>query len=133
MLQPPRLKYHMKTIGIDQSLIISALFEQICLQRIKKSYKHARKCEDQQQFKDVLEASMVSTIEVLTNNRPKYPCTPTTLNKPSARKSLYIFTNILDVKKKTAIRQVGAAKSKRKTIKAGTTLWSLDQSKTEIQ
>ena len=31
MLQSPPLKYHMKTIGIDQSLSNSDLFEQICL------------------------------------------------------------------------------------------------------
>ena len=36
MLQPPHSKYHMKTIGIDQSLIKSAFFEQKCLQKIKK-------------------------------------------------------------------------------------------------
>ena len=38
-----------------------------------------------------------------------------------------MFTNILDVNKKTADRQVGAAKSKRKLIKFGNTLWALKQ------
>ena len=46
--------------------------------------------------------------------------TPTPVNKPSAIKSLCLFTNILYVKNKTDIRQVGAAKSKRRAIKAGT-------------
>ena len=32
-----------------------------------------------------------------------------------------MFTNILEVKKKTAYRQVGSAKSKRKAIKFGNT------------
>ena len=50
--------------------------------------------------------------------------TPTT-KKPSYRKSLRLFTNILDVKKKTAIRQVGASKLERKAIKAGTKPWEL--------
>ena len=45
---------------------------------------------------------------------------PTTVKKPSTRKSLCLFTNILYVKNKTDIRQVGAAKSKRRAIKAGT-------------
>ena len=36
-----------------------------------------------------------------------------------------MFTNILDVKKKTATRQFGAATSKRKAIKYGTTPWAL--------
>ena len=63
MCRAPRIKYHVKTIGINQSLRNIALFEHICLQNIKKLYKHALKCDDQQQFKDILEASMVSTPE----------------------------------------------------------------------
>ena len=51
--------------------------------------------------------------------------TPTPVKKPSDRKSLCLFTNILDVKKKTSICQVGDAKSKRKAIKSGTTPWAL--------
>ena len=47
--------------------------------------------------------------------------TPPTIKKTSARKSLCISTKILDTKKKTSTRQVGADKSKRKTIKSGTT------------
>ena len=47
--------------------------------------------------------------------------TSTPVKKPSARKSLCLFINTLDVKKKTAASQVGAAKSKRKAIKYGTT------------
>ena len=43
--------------------------------------------------------------------------TPTSVKKPSA--------NILDVKKKISTHQVRAAKSKRKSIKAGTTPWAL--------
>ena len=42
----------------------------------------------------------------------------TQVKKPSARKSLCLFTNILDVKKKNAICPVGSAKSKRKEIKS---------------
>ena len=53
---------------------------------------------------------MVSTPEVFTNNNPRYTMTPPTLNKPTARRSLFLFTHILNVKKKTAKRQVGAAK-----------------------
>ena len=44
--------------------------------------------------------------------------------KLSARKSLCLFTNILNVKKKTAKRRVGAAKSKRKSMKVGNRLWT---------
>ena len=45
---------------------------------------------------------------------------PTPDKKPSARKTLCLFTNILYVKKRTAIRRFGAAKSKHKAIKEGT-------------
>ena len=53
---------------------------------------------------------MVSTSELFTYNSPRYPMTPTPVKKPSARKSLCLFTNILDVKKKLSIRQFVASK-----------------------
>ena len=68
---------------------------------------------------------MVSTPEGFTNNTPIYPMTPPTLKKPSAGKSLCLFTNILDVRNKTAKRRVGAAKSNLKANKSGTKIWSL--------
>ena len=61
---------------------------------------------------------MVSTTEGFNNKSPIYPITSTSINKPSAQKALCLFTNIAEVKK-TAYRQVGAAKSKRKAIKFG--------------
>ena len=125
MLKSPLLKDHAKTIDIDQSLINNALFEQKCIQNIKKLYKHAVKCDYQQKFKDILEADMVSTNEGFTNKSPISTMKLTPVNKPSARKSLCIFTDILDVTKKNDIRQVGADKSNRKTSKPGTTPWTL--------
>ena len=50
---------------------------------------------------------------------------PTTVKKPSTRKSLCLFTNILYVKNKTDIHQFRSTKSKRKAIKSGTTPWAL--------
>ena len=38
MLQSPRLKYNMKTIGIDQSFRNSTIFEHRCLKNISKLY-----------------------------------------------------------------------------------------------
>ena len=61
MLQSPRLKYHVKTIGIDQFLCNNDFFKHKFLQNIKKLYKHAGKCDDQQQFKNFIEAGMVYT------------------------------------------------------------------------
>ena len=61
MLQSPRLKYHVKTIDIDQTLKNNDIYEHRCLQNISKLYKHAGKCDDQQQSKYIIEATMVST------------------------------------------------------------------------
>ena len=60
LLQSPRIKDHMRTIGIDQSLINSALFEHMCLQNIKKLHKYTGKCDYQQQLKEIIEDAMVS-------------------------------------------------------------------------
>ena len=38
MLQSPRLKNHVQTIGIDQSLSNNAIHEHKCLENIKKLY-----------------------------------------------------------------------------------------------
>ena len=52
---------------------------------------------------------------------------PTTVKKPSAQKALCMFTNILDVNKKTSYRRVGADKSKSKAITYGNTPRALKQ------
>ena len=75
---------------------------------------------------------MVSTPERLTDNSTIYPTTPTTVKKPSTRKSLCLFINILYVKNKTVIRQVGADKSKRNATKVGNTPWESKQTNTKI-
>ena len=68
---------------------------------------------------------MISTPEGFTYNIRRYPMNQTPVNKPSTRKSLRIFTNILDVKNKTAIYQVRDSNSKRKAIKVGSTIWAM--------
>ena len=61
MLQSLCLKDHLQTIGIDQHLSNNDPYKHKCLEKIKKLYKHAGKCGNQQQFKDILEADMVYT------------------------------------------------------------------------
>ena len=51
---------------------------------------------------------MVSTPEEVTYDSPHVPMTSTQVKKLSTKKSLRLFTNILNVKKKTAKRRVGA-------------------------
>ena len=77
MLQSTRLKHHMKTIVIDQSVGNRASFEHIFLNNIKNIYQHAGKCDDQQKFKDILEAAMVSTSEERTDESPSLLITQT--------------------------------------------------------
>ena len=103
MLQSPQLKYHVHTIDIHPSLSNNAIYEHKCLKNIKRLYKQVGKCDDQQKFKDILEASMVSTTEGFTNNSPISPMKPTPVKKPIARKPLCMFTNILDVNKKNLL------------------------------
>ena len=95
----------MKTIFIDQSLFKFASFEHKCLNNIKKIYQHADKCDDQQNLKDILYAAGI------TFDSPSLPMTSTTVKNPSAGKSLRLFTNIFDVKKKTTERRIVFAKS----------------------
>ena len=98
MLKSPRLKDHVQTIAVDQSLSKNAIYEHKCLENIKTVYEQASKCDEQQQFKDILEADMVSTPEGFTDNIPISPITSTPIKKLSAQKSLCLFTNILEVK-----------------------------------
>ena len=55
MLKLLRLKYHTKTIGIDQSLKNRPSVEHKILNSIKKKYQHAGKCDDQQNLKDIID------------------------------------------------------------------------------
>ena len=50
--------------------------------------------------------------------------TSTPVKKPSASKSLCLLTNILDVKPKIEKRRFVAAKSRRKAMKVGNSLWT---------
>ena len=86
------------------------------MNNIKNIHQHAGKCDDQKNLKDILDANMVSTPEEIKNYSPIFNMTKTTVKKPSARKSLCLFTNILSVKKKTAKCHVRAAKSKRRAM-----------------
>ena len=67
---------------------------------------------------------MVYTPYKLTDISPSLRITQTTVKKPSAIKSLCLFTNIFNVKNKTTKHRVESAKSKRRAIKFGNILWS---------
>ena len=94
------------------------------MNNIKKIDQHSGKCDDQQNLKDIIDAAILSTPEWVTENSPNAHMTSKPVKKPSARKSLCLFTNILDVQPKTAKRRFVAAKSKRKTMKVCNSLWT---------
>ena len=78
LLHSERLKKHMVIIGVDQSLSNSYLYEHRYLENIKILCKSAGKCDDQHQYKAIIEASMVYTPEGFTKNskmsyRPPVP------------------------------------------------------------
>ena len=98
MLQSSRLGDRMKNIGIYQSLFTKSSFEHRFINNIKKMYQHVGKCDDQQNFKDIIDADIVSTPEGVTDNSPNVPLKSAPLKKPSASKSLCFFTNIFDIK-----------------------------------
>ena len=79
---------------------------------INKLYTSAGKCDDQLHFEAIIEVEMIFTHEICTDNSTMSPGTSVIVKKCSARKSIRLFTEVLDVKKKTSISQVGAAKSK---------------------
>ena len=114
----------MNTIGIDQSLCKRSYFEHKFLNGIKKIYQHAGKCDEQQNLKYILDADMMLTPEGVKYESPNVPITSTPVKKLSARKSLCLFSNILNDKKRTSKRRIGAAKSKRRSIKVGNSLWT---------
>ena len=64
---------------------------------------------------------MVSTPEGFTYNSPISPIKSTPVKKPSAIKSLCLFTYILYAKRKTSTHRFGSSKSKLKAIKYGNT------------
>ena len=132
MLQSSRLEDHMKTIGMDQSSFTRSYFEHRCMNNIKKIYQHAGKCNDQQNLEDNIYAALLSTPEGVTDNSPNVNMKSTPVKKPSARKSLCIFTKILDVKPKTAKRRFVAAKSRLKSTKVGNRLWTKKQNEKSI-
>ena len=71
----------------------------------------------------MIEAAMMSTPEVCTNNSPMIPNPPVSNKNPSTRKSLRQLTETLDVKHKTDVWRFGAGKAKRKSIKKRNALW----------
>ena len=85
----------MVTIGVDQSLRNSEMYEHRFMENMMKLYKYSGKCDDQQHLKDIIEATMVSTPEGFTDNSTMSPIQYMTVKNPSERKSLRQFLDTL--------------------------------------
>ena len=99
-------------------------FEHRCMNNTKKIYQHAGNCDDQQNLKDVLEAALLYNPEGFTDNSPNVHMLSAPVKKPSASKSLCLFTNILDVKPTTEKRRFVSAKSRHKAMKVCNSPWT---------
>ena len=100
------------------------MYEHRCPENIKKLYTSSVKCNYQLQFKVIIEASMVTTPEIFTDNIPMSPGPPVIFKTYSAIKSLRLFIEVFYFKRKISFRRVGDSKSKRKSTRAGIMLWS---------
>ena len=100
----------MVIIGMYKLLSNSDLYEHRCLENIKKLYKSAGKCDDQNQQKEIIEAAMVSNTEGFTDNSPISSGSYVTVKQPNTWKTLCQFSETLDIKPNTAVCRLCAAK-----------------------
>ena len=103
LFRSDRLKQKIVTIGIDQYLSKSAMYGHIFLKTIKILYISAGKIYDQRKYKAIIEAAMVSTPDIFTDSSPMSPGPPMIVKKTSARKSLHLFIEVLDIKNKNSV------------------------------
>ena len=66
------------------------------MENIDNLYKYTGKCDYQQQWKATTQAAIVSNPEGFNKNIPIYVGIPVTMNNPSARNFLSIFSSLLD-------------------------------------
>ena len=114
----------MVTIGVDQLLSNIEMYENRCLENIKKLYKYASKWYDKQKYKAIIKISMISTPEGYANNSLISIGPYFTVKKLSARNSLYTFSHILGLKQISVVLKLGAAKSKHRDNITSSMLWS---------
>ena len=77
----------------------------------RKRHKSPGKFDDKQNYRDIIEAAMVSTNADFTEN-----IIYVTVKNPSASKPLRQFTQVFDFKQKITVHRFGDAKSYIKAI-----------------
>ena len=84
----------------------------------------AGKCDYENQYKEMIETEIVSATKGWTDKSTMTSNPSVSTKNPSARKSLYQFTETLDVKYKTDVCSFGVGKTYSKSTKRGNVLWS---------
>ena len=112
----------MVTIGVDQLLSNIDLYENIYLEKL---ISHTHILENVMINRNINIFFKQTWSPLLIDSLKTVQCHLflKRIKKSSARKKLNQFYEVLDVKPKTAVRKLGAAKSKIKDTRAGSMLW----------
>ena len=78
--------------------------------KYQKIYKSSGKCDEQQQYKAIIEAAMKSTYEGFNDNSLMSYGSYVPVKQPNAREFLCKFSETLGVKPKTDFHRLCAAK-----------------------
>ena len=80
------------------------MYEDKYLKNIKKLYKSSGKCDDQHEYKDILEEEFLSALERLTENIPMDLVTLVTMKNPSEINPPSQFLSLFDVTQINAVQ-----------------------------
>ena len=101
------------------------MYQHIFMESINRLNKNSGKLDNQQQYKSIIEAAMVSTSEWFYVNSPMSPSHSVIVKKSTAIKSIPWFPEAFDINHKTDVLRLCAAKWDIKEIIVGSMLWSV--------
>ena len=94
------------------------------MEQINNYYKYSGKCYYKQQYKGILEAEMISTLQGLSDRIKISLSMSVPVKKNTARKALCNFYEVLNVKQKTSVHSLGDEESNIKDIITCHMSWS---------
>ena len=78
--------------------------------KYQESIQICWKRDNKHHYEYILDETMISTYEEFSENSPMLPSPSVTVKNPSAIKSIRIFTEVFDVKRKNSVCWLGASK-----------------------
>ena len=90
--------------------------------RSKNNYTSSGKCNDQQKYKAIIEAEMVSTPEIIKKDNTMSPGPSVTFRNPVQENQSICLLTFWMSKNNTVVLRVGDDKYKRKQIKSGSVM-----------